>query len=71
MEAVSTSETSVSFFQTTGPYNLEDSHVHSRRPENLNSQLHLSALLFGKTGQHRSESLGYAALLFRVGISSF
>jgi hypothetical protein len=35
MEAVSTSETSVSFYQTTLRYIPEDSHFHTRRHENL------------------------------------
>jgi hypothetical protein len=37
MEAVSTSETSVNFYQTTRRYNPEDSYLHSRRHENLKS----------------------------------
>jgi hypothetical protein len=39
MEAVSTSETSVSFCQTTLLNIPEDSHVHTRRRENRKSQL--------------------------------
>jgi hypothetical protein len=35
MEAASTSETSVNFCQTTRRYNPEDSHLHTRRRENL------------------------------------
>jgi hypothetical protein len=34
MEAASTSETSVNFYQTTWRYNPEDSHLHTRRREN-------------------------------------
>jgi hypothetical protein len=41
MEAASTSETSVNFYQTTRRYNTEDSHVHTRRRENLKSYLEL------------------------------
>jgi hypothetical protein len=37
MEAASTSETSVNFYQTTRRYNPEDSHLHTRRRENLKS----------------------------------
>jgi hypothetical protein len=37
MEATNTSETSVNFFQTTRRNNLEDSHLHTRRHENLKS----------------------------------
>jgi hypothetical protein len=33
--AASTSETLVSFYQTTRRYNLGDSHLHTRRRENL------------------------------------
>jgi hypothetical protein len=35
MEAESTSETSVNFYQTTRLNNPEDSHLHTRRRENL------------------------------------
>jgi hypothetical protein len=38
MEAVSTSETSVNFYQTTQPNNPEDSHLHTRHRENIKSQ---------------------------------
>jgi hypothetical protein len=37
MEAASTSETSVNFYQTTRPNNPEDSHLHTRRRKNLKS----------------------------------
>jgi hypothetical protein len=37
MEATSTSETSVNFYETTRRYNPEDSHLHTRRRENLKS----------------------------------
>jgi hypothetical protein len=37
MEGESTSETSVSLYQTTRRYNPEDSHLHTRRRENLKS----------------------------------
>jgi hypothetical protein len=39
MEAASTSETLVNFYQTTQCYNPEDSHLHTRRCENLKSYL--------------------------------
>jgi hypothetical protein len=39
MEAVSTSETSVNFYQTTWRNIPEDSHVHTRRRENLKFKL--------------------------------
>jgi hypothetical protein len=35
MEAASTSETSVNFYQTTRRYNPEDNHLHTRSRENL------------------------------------
>jgi hypothetical protein len=35
MEATSTSEMLVNFYQTTRSYNPEDSHLHTRRRENL------------------------------------
>jgi hypothetical protein len=38
MEAASTSETSVNFYQTTQRCNPEDSHLHTRRRENPKSQ---------------------------------
>jgi hypothetical protein len=37
IEAASTSETSANFSQTTRRNNPEDSHVHTRRRENLKS----------------------------------
>jgi hypothetical protein len=37
MEAASTCETSVNFYQTTQQYNPEDGHLHTRRRENLKS----------------------------------
>jgi hypothetical protein len=39
MEAVSTSETSVNFYQTTRHDIPEDSHLHTHRREDLKSQL--------------------------------
>jgi hypothetical protein len=39
MEAASTSETSVNFYQTPQCYNPEDSHLHTCRLENLKSSL--------------------------------
>jgi hypothetical protein len=40
MEAVSISETSANFYQTTRRNNPEDSHLDSRRRENLKSRPH-------------------------------
>jgi hypothetical protein len=45
MEAASTSETSVNFYQTTRRYNPEDSHLHTRSRENLKSYNLESVLL--------------------------
>jgi hypothetical protein len=41
MEAASTSETSVNLCQTTRRYNPEDSHIHTRRRENLKAHLNV------------------------------
>jgi hypothetical protein len=41
MQAASTSETSVDFYQTTRRYNLEDSHLHISGRENLKSHLQI------------------------------
>jgi hypothetical protein len=38
LEAVSTPETSVNFYQTTRRYNPEDSHLYTHRRENLKSR---------------------------------
>jgi hypothetical protein len=38
MEAASTFETLVNFYQTTWRNNSEDSYLHSRRRENLKSE---------------------------------
>jgi hypothetical protein len=48
MEAASNSETSVNFYQTTRCNNLEDSHRHTRRRENLKS--HTVKYLQGSNG---------------------
>jgi hypothetical protein len=39
MEASSTSETSVNFYQTSRRNNSEDSRLHTRRRENLKSEM--------------------------------
>jgi hypothetical protein len=41
MEAASTSETSVNFYQTTWLNNPEDSHFHTHCHENLNVHYHI------------------------------
>jgi hypothetical protein len=45
MEAARTSETLVTFYQTTRRYNPEDSHLHTHRRENLRSYVLLLCLL--------------------------
>jgi hypothetical protein len=42
MEAASTSETLVNFYQNIRRYNPEDSHLHTRRCENLKSQFEVA-----------------------------
>jgi hypothetical protein len=44
MEAASTSETSVNFYQTTRRCNPEDNHLQTRRRKNLKSYLKLGSL---------------------------
>jgi hypothetical protein len=45
MEAASTSETSVKFYQTTRRNNPEDSHLQTRRRENLKSHRDLKVVI--------------------------
>jgi hypothetical protein len=45
MEAVSTSDVSVNFYETTRLNFPEDSHLHTRRRENLKSHLVISNFL--------------------------
>jgi hypothetical protein len=45
IEAASTSETSVNLYQTTRRYNPEDSHLHTRRRENLKSYQFISQII--------------------------
>jgi hypothetical protein len=47
MEAASTSETAVNFYQATRRNNLEDIHLHTRRRENLKYHF-MCLLLVGK-----------------------
>jgi hypothetical protein len=48
MEAASTFETPINFYQTTRRYNPEDSHLHTRRRENLRYYLTLFILTKAK-----------------------
>jgi hypothetical protein len=45
MEAASTSETSVNFYQTTRRNIPEDNHLHTRRRENLKSHQYLKKVV--------------------------
>jgi hypothetical protein len=45
LEAASTSETSLNFYQTTWHNNPEDSHLQTRRRENLKS--HVDVIMTG------------------------
>jgi hypothetical protein len=45
IEATSTSETKVNFYQTTRCYNPEDSHLHTHRRENIKSYMKMLLLL--------------------------
>jgi hypothetical protein len=52
-EAASTSEMFVNFYQTTRRYNPEDSHLHTRRRENLKSYIKyklIDVVLLGVSG---------------------
>jgi hypothetical protein len=71
MEAARTSETSINFYQTTRLYNQEDSHLSTRRRENLKS-IHLMKFkhtydLFTKLVTATLESI---LILFRRVITS-
>jgi hypothetical protein len=52
MQAASTSETLVNFYHTTRRHNPEDSHLHTRRRENLKSYF----LIFCSTIRSRGSS---------------
>jgi hypothetical protein len=68
MEAANTSETSVVFYRTTRRDNPEDSHLHTRRCENLKS--HSKLVLFSSTPLVRlSELSELLCLLATVKIS--
>jgi hypothetical protein len=54
MEAVITSETSVNFYETTRRNIPEDSHLHTRRRENLKSNL-----LFRRSAEESEENHEY------------
>jgi hypothetical protein len=55
MEAVSTSETSVNFYQTTRRNIPEDSHLHNRRRKNLKSKINSERKTCKILGSHGGE----------------
>jgi hypothetical protein len=57
MEAVSTSETSVNFYQTTRPNIPEDSYLHTGRRENLKSH---------KTYVEPEEDSSHPHIIFKI-----
>jgi hypothetical protein len=62
MEAVSTSETSVNFYQAARGNNPKDSHIHTRRRENLKSHI----FLFSQVYASSNSIIEYARLPFAV-----
>jgi hypothetical protein len=48
MEAARTSEKSVNFYQTTRRNNPEDSHLYTRRRENLKSHFYFIPIDYGE-----------------------
>jgi hypothetical protein len=59
MEAVSISETSVNFYQTTRRNILEDGHIHTRRHENLISHTRVANCpVFGRTARFLDKMYG-------------
>jgi hypothetical protein len=61
MEAASTSETLVNFYQTIRRTNPEDSHFHTRRCENLKSH---QIFLFTQWNKEREKTIGYLLSVF-------
>jgi hypothetical protein len=60
MEAASTSETSVNFYQTTWCYNPEDSHLHTHHCENL--KFNLLSLGYYLTGPNPQQLICITAI---------
>jgi hypothetical protein len=52
LEAASTPETSVNFYQTTRSYNPEDINLHNRHRENLKSHLAICGEIYLKVTEH-------------------
>jgi hypothetical protein len=59
MEAASTSEMSVNFYQTTRCNKPEESHLHTRRRENLKSLLMQQNFSYAPDLRGSSKPLGY------------
>jgi hypothetical protein len=62
LKPASTSEASVIFYQTTRRNNREDSHLHTRRRENLKSHLKIRTKFWSENlkGKDRLRDLGIA-----------
>jgi hypothetical protein len=56
MEAARTSETSVNVYQTTRRYNPEDSHLRTRRRENLKSYVIIIIIIITTTTTYTEAS---------------
>jgi hypothetical protein len=70
MEAVSTSETLVNFYQTTRLYNPEDSQLRTHRRENLKSYILRQNHLVENLGFARFKLICecfYVRLIFNIG----
>jgi hypothetical protein len=68
MEAASTSETSVNFYQTTRRNNPEDSHLHTRRRENIKS--HLTTWLYRGIGYNADMTMSHRRLCYINGVTT-
>jgi hypothetical protein len=68
MEAVSTSATSVNFYDTTWRNIPENSHIHTRRRENLKS--HLGSNRFTASQLLRRTTFGYFIQFNILGLKS-
>jgi hypothetical protein len=55
MEAASTSKTSVNFYQITRRINPEDSHLHTRRLENLKPYIYGHKAISGELEMHQRQ----------------
>jgi hypothetical protein len=67
MEAVNTSETSVTFYKSTRRNVPEDSRLHTRRRENLKSHLkEITSVLCDDVGTPQFKSQNYISL--RIGL---